>query len=71
VWRDLDERQRHVLALTCAGHSLTDVANDNGVAVSTAFAWRAAVLGVVTSVARRLGVDHDTMAVAIETLPAA
>jgi DNA-binding CsgD family transcriptional regulator len=71
VWRDLDERQRRVLALTCAGRSLTAVANDNGVAVSTAFAWRAAVLGVVTSVARRLGIDHDTMAVALETLPAA
>jgi DNA-binding NarL/FixJ family response regulator len=71
VWRDLNERQRHVLALTCAGHSLTDVANDNGVAVSTAFAWRAAVSGVLSSVARRLGVDHDTMAVALETLPVA
>jgi hypothetical protein len=67
----LDERQRNLLALTCAERSLTDIARHTDVAVSTAFAWRGAMSRAIGSVAARLDADHETMEHALDLIQAA
>ena len=69
--KTLDERQQSVIELTRAGCSLTSVAAEKHVAVSTAHAWREAATHAVGAVARQLGVDQDTVEYALDLLEAA
>lgn len=69
--RSLNERQRSIIQSTREGRSLTNVATEERVAVSTAHAWREAATGTLGAVARQLELDRHTVEHALDLLEAA